>query len=119
MQAVFAAHETALLFPTGGAHWPGMGDELAEPGAQAELCARAEAALVGAGVPPGALARLMAGEQQAKRSEDESGWHWSGDFPLSVAAQTVLGSCLGHHLRHSRGEPGAVLGESIDRKSVV
>ena len=113
MQPAFAAHETALLFPTGGAHWPGMGDDLAEPGAHAELCERAEAALVSAGATPGALGRLMGGEQQAKRSEDESGWHWSGDFPLSVAAQTVLGSCLGHHFRRARGEPGAVLGESM------
>jgi acyl transferase domain-containing protein len=113
MPPAFAAHETALLFPTGGAHWPGMGDDLVEPEAHADLCDRAEAALVQAGAEPGALRRLMAGEQQAKRSEDESGWHWSGDFPLSVAAQTVVGSCLGHHFVRTRGEPGAVLGESM------
>jgi malonyl CoA-acyl carrier protein transacylase len=107
------AEQTALLFPTGGAHWPGMGRELDEVDAHARAIDRAELALERAGAQPRALRRLMAGEGQAKREPAEGRWRWTGDFPLSVAAQTVVGACLGQQFLRRHGAPRCVLGESM------
>lgn len=107
------AAETALLFPTGGAHWPGMGQDLDGAGGYGEHVDRASAALEQAGAAPGALRRLMAGQGQAKREPAEGAWRWTGDFPLSVAAQTVVGGCLGVELVRRHGAPRVVLGESM------
>jgi hypothetical protein len=80
---------TALLFPTGGYHWPGMGADIdATP--RREIFDRAEAALAPFGVAPGSLRRLMAGHDQARRVRGDGGWCWSGDFPLSMVAQMAL-----------------------------
>jgi [acyl-carrier-protein] S-malonyltransferase len=109
------AARTALLFPPGGAHWPGMGSDL-DNGAHPEerqLMDRAEVALAGLGVPAGALRRLMCGEGQATRSLGPDGWQWHGDFPLSVAAQTVTGVALARAFARTCGAPGACAGESM------
>ncbi|MFH0901076.1 MAG: hypothetical protein V2A73_10640 [Pseudomonadota bacterium] len=102
----------ALLFPTGGYLWPGMGADL--PGsAQESLLERAERALATCGVERGALGRLMAGEGQARRLRSGEGWVWEGDFPLSMSAQTLLGIALGFELIRVHGFPRAVAGESM------
>lgn len=106
------AHDTVLLFPTGGYHWPGMGSDVAAT-SRRETFARAEAAILSFGVAPGALQRLMSGEDQARRVRTQDGWTWDGDFPLSMVAQLALGVALagawiGHH-----GAPRALAGESM------
>jgi [acyl-carrier-protein] S-malonyltransferase len=105
--------ETALLFPTGGAHFPGMGVDLEDDPATRALLDEAEAALLSVGVPAGSLRALMGGEGQARREATERGWEWCGDFPLSVAAQTALGATLGLALEARFGRPACVLGESM------
>jgi acyl transferase domain-containing protein len=107
------AHETALLFPTGGSHWPGMGEDLDRLASAGPWIDRAERALGQLGVASGALRRLMAGEGQVKRVAAGDGWAWEGDFPLSVAAQTVVGAGLGEAFLKAHGLPRIVAGESM------
>lgn len=107
------AQETALLFPTGGNVWPGMGEDLDRPELFGPAIDRVEHLLARHGVPRGALRRLMAGEGQMKRAADETGWSWQGDFPLSMAAQTVVGACLGQAFVDEHGPPRVVAGESM------
>jgi len=107
------ARQIALLFPTGGALWPGMAEDLDRADAFAPWIDRANEALVGEGVADGALRGLLAGEGQIKRVATEAGWEWVGDFPLSMAAQAVVGSCLAEGFVRTQGEPGAVAGESM------
>ena len=90
-----------------------MGADLEGADAGRQLLERADAALEALGVPRGALASLMAGAGQVQRSPDESGWRWSGDFPLTEAAQTVLGVALAAEFVGVHGPPAAVLGESM------
>ncbi len=104
--------DTALLFPTGGYHWPGMGSDIAAT-ARRELFDRAEAAVRQDGVAPGALLRLMAGHGQARRVREPHGWAWSGDFPLSMLAQMVLGVAFAAAWRERHGRPAVVAGESM------
>jgi acyl transferase domain-containing protein len=106
------AAETALLFPTGGYHWPGMGADV-ETSARRELLDRAEMVLAANGVDGGSLRRLMAGENQARRVRTETGWTWSGDFPLSMVAQMVLGVALADTWIERHGPPAALAGESM------
>jgi acyl transferase domain-containing protein len=106
------AAQTALLFPTGGYHWPGMGDDVDATGRR-EVFDRAEAALQSCGVAPGALRRLLAGENQARRLRTDAGWTWSGDFPLSMVAQMALGVALAEAWIERHGEPAALAGESM------
>lgn len=106
------AAETALLFPTGGYHWPGMGADV-ETTPRRALFDRAEAVVVENGHPPGALRRLMAGAEQARRVRTEAGWTWTGDFPLSMVAQMVLGVALAEAWLERHGEPAAIAGESM------
>ncbi|HEY3356781.1 MAG TPA: acyltransferase domain-containing protein [Polyangia bacterium] len=108
----YRADETALTFPTGGYLWPGMGDDLAGS-AHAPLLAQADAALGALGVARGALARLMAGDGQARRAREPDGWSWSGDFPLSMVAQAVLGVALAREAVRVHGAPRVLLGESM------
>lgn len=105
--------QTALVFPPGGAHWPGMGSDLELYDNYQAVLEEAEAGLRSMDVAPGSLQRLMAGENQMTRSFEEAGWQWRGDFPLSVAAQTVLGVALGRAFIAVQGKPGAIAGESM------
>lgn len=107
------AAKTVLAFPTGGTHWAGMGADLALSARGRELLERAEAALEPLGVEPGMLRALMAGKNQAERRQTADGWSWSGDFPLSVAGQTLVSIALGQAFIARHGEPAAVLGESM------
>ncbi len=107
----FAA-ETALLFPTGGYHWPGMGADV-DATARREIFDRAESEVVACGAAPGSLRRLMAGEDQARRVRTAAGWTWSGDFPLSMVAQMALGVALAETWIERHGEPAALAGESM------
>jgi acyl transferase domain-containing protein len=104
--------ETVLSFPTGGYCWPGMGTELAAS-PFASVPEGAEAALRTLGVPDGALRRLMAGEGQVRRVRAGDGWEWTGDFPLSMVAQTVVGTALARALIEERGPPRLLVGESM------
>lgn len=105
-------HETALLFPTGGYHWPGMGsDLLASP--RREVFTRAEDALCASGVAPGALVRVLAGEGQARRVRTEDGWTWDGDFPLSMVAQMALNVALAGLWCERNDSPRVLAGESM------
>ena len=104
--------QTALLFPTGGYYWPGMGADV-DATDDRVLVDRAEEALASLGVPRRALRRLMAGEGQAKRARTEQGWTWTGDFPLSMVAQTVLGVALANAFERAHGAPRVLLGESM------
>jgi acyl transferase domain-containing protein len=104
----YRANQTALLFPPGGYHWPGMGADIDDT-----LLRRAEAALARLGVPRGVLARLMAGEGQVQRTLEPAGWRWSGDFPLTEAAQTLLGVALAERFVRVHGSPAAIVGESM------
>jgi acyl transferase domain-containing protein len=106
------AAETALLFPTGGYHWPGMGADV-EATAHRRIFDRAEAAVVACGAAPGSLRRLMAGEDQARRLRTDAGWTWAGDFPLSMVAQMSLGVALAEAWIERHGEPAALAGESM------
>jgi len=103
---------TALLFPTGGYQWPGMGADLEEPPHRDGLD-RIEAALEPLGVAPGALRALMTGPGQSRRSFEGDRWVWSGDFPLSMVAQFAVGSLLGRALIARHGPPRATAGESM------
>jgi acyl transferase domain-containing protein len=108
----YRAAETALLFPTGGYHWAGMGSDI-EGSVHAPLLERAEVALVESGVGEGALRRLMAGEDQVRRLQADGGWRWAGDFPLSVAAQTLVSVVLAREFEQVHGTPALVAGESM------
>jgi len=108
----FRAAQAALLFPTGGYHWPGMGSDV-DRTAGREVFDRVDAALVSEGAPPGALRRLMAGEDQARRQRDAAGWSWSGDFPLSMVAQMALGAALAEAFEARHGTPAVLAGESM------
>jgi len=110
---VYQVQATALLFPPGGYHWPGMGSDLDASADASGLFSRAEAALEELGVEAGALRRLMAGEGQVQRLGEDGRWRWSGDFPLTEAAQTLLGGALAEAFVRSHGEPRAVVGESM------
>jgi phosphopantetheine--protein transferase-like protein len=110
---VLRAEDTLLVFPPAGTHWPGMGEELALDPEYGELIVRAEAALGELGVAPGALRAVMGGRGQVVREPAEDGWRWSGDFPLSVAAQAVVAIALGRAFRAVHGRPNAVIGESM------
>ena len=103
---------TALLFPTGGYLWPGMGADIAAPPLR-KIFDRFESALAPFDVAPGSLHRLMAGAGQARRDRNESGWSWTGDFPLSMVAQTALGVALARAFVETWGPPGALAGESM------
>ena len=103
---------TALLFPTGGYHWPGMGADV-EATPRRTIFDRAEAALATFGVAPGALRRLMAGHDQARRVRVDGCWIWSGDFPLSMVAQMALGVALGEAFVERCGPPCVLAGESM------
>jgi malonyl CoA-acyl carrier protein transacylase len=74
---------------------------------------RAERALRAFEVAPGALRRLMAGENQARRDRGDAGWRWTGDFPLSMVAQTALGVALSLAFIERHGPPRLVAGESM------
>ena len=104
----YRADQTAMLFPPGGYHWPGMGAEI-----DGSLIRRADGALESLSVPRGALPRLMAGEGQVQRTGTAEGWLWSGDFPLTEAAQTVLSVALAEGFVRVHGAPRAILGESM------
>lgn len=110
------AHETALLFPTGGYHWPGMGADVAAT-PRGEIFARAEAAVLSLdaarGVSPGSLLRLMSGVDQARRFRAPDGWTWTGDFPLSMVAQMALGVALADAWIEHHGPPRVLAGESM------
>ncbi len=106
------ASETALLFPTGGYHWPGMGVDF-EATPRRAVFDRAEAAVAACGAAPGALRRLMAGDDQARRVRADAGWTWTGDFPLSMVAQMVLGVALAETWIDRHGTPAVLAGESM------
>jgi acyl transferase domain-containing protein len=106
------AAETALLFPTGGYHWPGMGADV-DATARRAIFDRAESALGDDGIAPGALRRLLAGDDQARRLRTDHGWTWSGDFPLSMLAQLALGVALAEAWIERHGDPVALAGESM------
>jgi malonyl CoA-acyl carrier protein transacylase len=106
------AHETALLFPTGGYHWPGMGTDLLAT-SHREVFTRAEAALRSCGVAPGALIQLLAGKDQARRVRTDDRWTWEGDFPLSMVAQMALGVALSGLWCERHGSPRVLAGESM------
>jgi acyl transferase domain-containing protein len=106
------AAETALLFPTGGYHWPGMGADV-DATTRRDIIDRAESAVVACGVAPGALRRLMAGDDQARRARTDAGWTWSGDFPLSMVAQMALAVALAETWIERHGPPAALAGESM------
>ncbi|MFB3909768.1 MAG: acyltransferase domain-containing protein [Candidatus Eisenbacteria bacterium] len=118
------AEETALLYPTGGYHWPGMGADV-ERCPYREVFDRAEATLAPFGVAPGSLRRLMAGEGQARRDRvtpaaaagagtaSASRWLWTGDFPLSMVAQMALGVALSRAFLDHHGPPCLLAGESM------
>ncbi|HET6485998.1 MAG TPA: acyltransferase domain-containing protein [Spirochaetia bacterium] len=114
MSGAHAPHseETALLFPTGGYLWPGMGADLTASAAR-EILGRFESALEPCGVRPGRLFRLMEGEGQARREWTGTDWTWIGDFPLSMVAQTALGVALARARIESLGPPRALAGESM------
>lgn len=103
---------TALLFPTGGYQWPGMGADLDDTPSRLVLD-RADAALAAVGVAPGSLRRLMAGDGQARRVQVGGSWAWTGDFPLTMAAQMALGVALADHWIDRHGPPAVVAGESM------
>lgn len=107
------APQTALLFPTGGSHWQGMGSDFDAHERHASTIDRADAALQSVGVAAGGLRRLMAGEGQIRRALTEDGWRWSGDFPLTMAAQTAVSIVLADAFVDAWGDPGMVLGESM------
>jgi acyl transferase domain-containing protein len=109
----YRADETALLFPPGGYHWPGQGADLVDDPDTRKLLERAESALAQLEVPHGTLRRLLAGEGQVQRTPRPGGWRWSGDFPLTEAAQTLLGSALAAAFVRRHGAPRAILGESM------
>ncbi len=107
-----SAQSTALLFPTGGYHWAGMGADIALT-PRREVFARAEAAVMPFGVAPGSLPRLMSGEDQARRVRTSEGWRWEGNFPLSMVAQLALGVALADAWIERHGAPRALAGESM------
>ncbi len=90
-----------------------MADDLDRPGAFASWVDRAEATLHDAGAPRGSLRATLRGDGQIKRVAGESGWQWVGDFGMSMAAQTVVGACLGEAFLRAVGPPGVVAGESM------
>ena len=104
--------DTALLFPTGGYQWPGMGADV-DLTPRRLLLDRADAALLAAGVAPGSLRRLMTGDGQARRLQVDGGWAWAGDFPLTMAAQMALAAALAAHWIDRHGPPAVVAGESM------
>jgi malonyl CoA-acyl carrier protein transacylase len=106
------AGETAFLYPTGGYHWPGMGSDV-ETSPWRDTLDRAERALDPIGVTAGALRRLMAGENQARRDRTATGWTWAGDFPLSMVAQLALGVALSRAHIDRHGPPRLLAGESM------
>ncbi len=111
---VLKASESALIFPTGGSHWPGMGADLDLDADLINLVNHAEVALEKLGVSKGKLRALMSGENQARRIQVEGGgWDWDGNFPLSVAAQTVVSIALARRFFDVHGEPAVVVGESM------
>lgn len=103
---------TALLFPAGGYLWPGMGADL-EGSARQIVVDRVDEALATQGVRRGSLRGVMAGDRQARRNRDAEGWRWTGDFPLSMAAQFTLGTALAQEFLDRHGTPGALAGESM------
>jgi malonyl CoA-acyl carrier protein transacylase len=103
---------TALLFPTGGYHWPGMGADV-ETTPRREIFDRVETALLPMGVAPGSLRRLMAGHGQAGRVRRQGGWSWAGEFPLSMVAQMALGVALAQAFIDRYGPPCLLAGESM------
>jgi malonyl CoA-acyl carrier protein transacylase len=107
------AQHTALVFPTGGYHWPGMGEDFAASEAHSSTIARAEEALRSVGVAPGALRHLMRGETQIRRALTDTGWQWFGDFPLTMAAQTAVSQVLAEAFLQAWGPPALVVGESM------
>jgi malonyl CoA-acyl carrier protein transacylase len=106
------SHDAVLLFPTGGYHWPGMGGDVAAS-ARREVFDRVEAAILDLGVPSGALLRLMAGANQARRVPTPEGWSWTGDFPLSVTAKLALDVALAQSWIERHGAPPLIAGESM------
>jgi len=106
------AEQTALLFPTGGYHFAGMGADVDLTPHRA-LFDRTEATLAQLGVPADALRTLMAGEGQARRNRTERGWEWVGDFPLSMVAQMALGVVLARAFALAHGAPRVLVGESM------
>jgi acyl transferase domain-containing protein len=107
------APQTALLFPTGGYHWPGMGDDFDANVRHKNTIDRAETALQSVGVAAGALRRLMRGEEQIRRALIDDRWQWFGNFPLTMAAQTAVSIVLADAFVDAWGDPGMVLGESM------
>lgn len=104
--------QTALLFPTGGYHWPGMGADV-DNSPHRVLFDAADRALAEFGVPAGALRRHMAGVDQSRRARGETGWEWTGDFPLSMVAQMALGVALARDFMDRYGPPRVLTGESM------
>ncbi len=100
------------MFPTGGYHWPGMGADI-DAGPRRAILDRVQSAIEPLGVPAGALRRLMAGADQARRDRGPAGWTWSGDFPLSMVAQMALGFALAEAFIERRGAPCLLAGESM------
>jgi acyl transferase domain-containing protein len=90
-----------------------MGDDLDRAGAFGAWVDRSEAALQEAGARSGSLRATLRGDDQIKRVATESGWQWVGDFGMSMAAQTVVGACLGEAFLRAFGPPGVVAGESM------
>jgi len=107
------AAKTVLAFPTGGTHWAGMGKDLWLSESGRALLERAENALQSLGVAPGSIGEIMAGKDQAERWQTADGWTWGGDFPLSVAAQTLVSISLGQAFIARYGQPAAIMGESM------
>lgn len=107
------AAETVIVFPAAGSHWPGMcGDIDADPDGRV-LVDRAEAALDSLGIPQGRLRALMAGDGQAQRTQSADGFDWTGDYPLSSVAQTVVSVALADRFIERHGAPVGLLGESM------
>lgn len=111
-RASLRSDQTALLFPTGGYHWPGMGADV-DNSPHRVLFDAADAALADLGVPAGSLRRHMAGADQARRARGETGWEWTGDFPLSMVAQMALGVALARDFMDRYGPPRVLTGESM------
>lgn len=107
------ASQAALLFPTGGTHWPAMGADFDQVPVHQATFDRADAALVQAGARRGQLRELMNGEGQSRRALTRTGWNWVGDFPMTMAAQTAVSVVIADAFERQWGPPALVLGESM------
>ena len=107
------ASETVLVFPAAGSHWTGMLGDLEDDPDSRALIDEADEALGAFAGAPRSLRSLLCGENQANRKQVDGVFEWSGDYPLSSVAQTVVSVALANRFIERHGPPAGLLGESM------